>query len=196
MLRDWWQIRRRGRPARDNFVREVIPKAGVGAELGVYKGDFTRELLDLAEPQRLHLVDLWYVFGHEWHWGKKGERSTIAALKGILDRFENELVSGQVTLNIGDDLEILPTFPDHYFDWVYIDSIHVYEHTIQELAILRDKVKPDGIIAGDDWLPDPEHAHHGVYRAVTEFLEREPFELIYGSADDLQWAIRGDRGPG
>lgn len=170
-------------------MRRILPKGGVAAELGVQKGDFTRELLEIADPERLHLVDLWYLLGKEWHWGR-GSRSTVAALKGILDKFEDELVSGRVALNIGDDVEVLATFPDRYFDWVYLDTLHAYEHTKRELEILKVKVKLHGIIAGDDWRLDPTHPHHGVCRAVTEFVETEPYDLVYASEDDLQWAVK------
>jgi hypothetical protein len=171
-------------------VRATLPSGGVGAELGVHRGEFAAELLELAQPTRLHLIDLWYLFGREWHWGEGEERSTIGALKGVLDRFEDDLVSGRVVLHIGDDLELLPSFPDAYFDWVYVDSIHVYEHAIRELGLLSRKVRPGGVIAGDDWIEDTSHPHHGVARAVRKFVGSGRGELVYANADDLQWAVR------
>jgi SAM-dependent methyltransferase len=171
-------------------VRATLPSGGVGAELGVHRGEFAAELLELAQPTRLHLIDLWYLFGREWHWGEGEERSTIGALKGVLDRFEDDLVSGRVVLHIGDDLELLPSFPDAYFDWVYVDSIHVYEHAIRELGLLSRKVRPGGVIAGDDWIEDTSHPHHGVERAVRKFVGSGRGELVYANADDLQWAVR------
>ncbi|HEX2127640.1 MAG TPA: class I SAM-dependent methyltransferase [Solirubrobacterales bacterium] len=190
MLRDWRKRRGDSRPPRADFIREVLPTGGGAAELGVHRGDFAAELLDLAKPERLHLVDLWYLFGHQWHWGEGKERSTIGALKGVLDRFEDDLVAGRVVLHIGDDLELLPSFPDGYFDWVYVDSVHVYEHAQRELALLAAKVRPGGVIAGDDWIEDPSHPHHGVSKAVSEFAQGGGGELVYSSADDLQWALR------
>jgi hypothetical protein len=171
-------------------VREVLPKGGVGAELGVQHGHFTRQLLDLTRPVRLHLVDPWYLLGKEWYWEEGRRRSTMAGLKGVLDEFEDELVRGQAVLEIGDDLEVLAACPDHYFDWVYIDSSHDYEHTTRELDLLGAKMKPGGMIAGDDWIEDPDHTHHGVCRAVKELLASGTHELIYASGTDLQWAIR------
>jgi hypothetical protein len=190
MVRRWLRRGAPPRPSRAEFVRAVLPKGGVGAELGVHHGEFAAELLELAEPARLHLIDLWYLFGHEWHWGEGAQRSTIGALKGILDRFADELVSGRVVLHIGDDLELLPTFPDHYFDWVYVDSIHAYEHAQRELALLCEKVRPGGVIAGDDWIEDPAHPHHGVSKAVSELAGEGGAELLYANAEDLQWAVR------
>ena len=185
--------RRRGdvRPSRAGFVEATIPKRAVGAEIGVFRGEFTAELLELAEPRRLHLFDLWHELGPAWHWGE-GDRSTTRALARIEERYAERIAAGTVAIEIGDDLETLPRFDDAYFDWVYLDSSHMYEHTRSELALLRRKVRPGGLIAGDDWLTDPEHPHHGVCRAVTELLESEPdrFELVYASEENIQWAVR------
>ena len=44
----------------DSFRDEIltlIPKGGVGAELGVWQGDFSARILQIAEPSRLHLID-------------------------------------------------------------------------------------------------------------------------------------------
>jgi hypothetical protein len=197
VMRKWWlnlrggrAIGGGGRQRRSAFVREVIPKHGVGVELGVQYGDFSRELLELAEPERLHLVDVWYLAGREWEWEEERDRSTINALKGVLDAFEDELVSRRVVLHIGTDLDVLTDLPDYYLDWAYIDTAHVYEHVTILLEVLKAKVKPTGVICGDDWRPDPENPHHGVTKAVQGFLDREPsYELIYSSAGDAQWAI-------
>lgn len=175
--------------ARRKFLNQVIPKGGTGAELGVHKGYFTRCILDEAKPCKLHLIDPWYLQGPEWKWDV-GNRSTIDALRGLLRTYKTELVNGTVVLNIGEGLEVLGTFDDGYFDWVYVDTTHSYEQTRKELEILKTKVKADGIIAGDDWLVDPGHIHHGVCRAVREFVEKEPYTLLYEGETDFQWAIR------
>ena len=75
-------------------------------------------------------------------------------------------------------------------DWVYLDSSHAYQHTVEELALLRRKVRPGGVIAGDDWQPDPSHPHHGVHRAVMELVSSGSCEVLYADAGDQQWAIR------
>ncbi|MEJ7591897.1 MAG: class I SAM-dependent methyltransferase [Planctomycetaceae bacterium] len=171
------------------FVDQIIPKGGIGAELGVHKGYFTQLLLDVTRPQRLHLVDPWYLLSSEWVWAG-GNQSTTDAVRGIIKCYAKQLVDGICVLNISDDLEFLTGLPDRYFDWVYVDTSHEYEHTQKELQILQHKVKFDGVISGDDWQTDPSHHHHGVCKAICEFLDASPFELIYGGDNDKQWAIR------
>ncbi len=89
-----------------------------------------------------------------WNWGF-GNRSTVDAVVNILRAFKKDIEVGRVAVHAGDGRAVLATFPDRYFDWVYIDSSHSYEHTHDELQILRNKVKESGVIAGDDWVPDP-----------------------------------------
>lgn len=174
---------------RIGVLARYLPTHVVGAEIGVYKGNFTHHLLEVLLPRTLHLIDPWYLAGLEWDWAK-GDRSTTNALAGLIQRFSNELVSGRVLLHIGRDFETLPTFPDETFDWVYLDTSHQYKKTLEELRLLRSKVKSDGFITGDDWRPDPAHRHHGVFRAVRQFVGEEPYEIVYASEADQQWIIR------
>jgi hypothetical protein len=176
----------------ENRLRALKPylmENAVAAELGVLKGDFSGSMLQSLKPARLHLVDPWYLLGPEWSW-EKGDRSTIHALVKILKDYEKELISGQVVLNIAFDQEFLATLPDGYFDWIYLDTTHEYEQTKIELQLLQRKVKASGVIAGDDWRPDPTHPHHGVYKAVQELLAEGKYEILYANTSDLQWAIR------
>jgi hypothetical protein len=184
--------RRRG-SVRARFLEKVLPKGGIGAEIGVYKGHFTRFILDAAAPEQLHLIDPWYLLGERWDWAD-GNRSTIDALVGVLRSYATELTCGRAVLHVDYDLDLLPTFPDHFFDWVYLDSSHDYEHSAKELELLATKVKAGGVIAGDDWQTDPAHVHHGVCRAVREFIAREPYDLMYANDLDKQWAIRRSDG--
>lgn len=174
---------------RKAFIESVLPKNGVGAELGVFKGEFSKILWEFAVPKKLHLVDPWYKLAPEWNWAD-GDKSTVNALIRIIKYFRLQIEAGRVFIHIDSDLEVLKKLPDGYFDWVYIDSSHDYEHTINELKILRLKMKPEGIISGDDWRPDQSHRHHGVYRAVNEFVLEENYEIIYSNSENLQWAIR------
>jgi hypothetical protein len=183
-----WQISP-GDKRRATVLRQVIEAGGVGAECGVYKGEFSTALLEHLAPRKLYLMDPWYLMTKEWHWGE-GDRSTVSALCNILRAFEDDLVSGRLVLKIDDDLKALAELPDHHLDWAYVDSTHLYAPTVKELELLRRKVRPGGIIAGHDWQPDPAHRHHGVCKAVREAVERGSFELTLVDEPTIQWAVR------
>lgn len=176
-------------------IKPFLQEHAVAAELGVLKGDLSRLLVHNLQPARIHLVDPWYLQGPEWTW-EHGDRSTVHALIGILKDFERELASGQVVLNIAFDQDLLATLPDGYFDWVYLDTTHEYQQTKLELQLFQKKVKPAGVIAGDDWRPDPTHPHHGVYKAVQELVAEGTYQILYADTENLQWVIaRVNRSP-
>lgn len=180
---------RRNRRVRGPLVREFIPPGGVGAELGVLQGNFSRVLLESSRARRLHLIDPWYLLTPEWPWAG-GNPSTVDALIKVLGENREEIREGRVVVHVRDDLDALEDFDDGYLDWAYVDSSHAYEHTRAELALLARKVRTGGIICGDDWRPDPAHRHHGVCRAVREFVAEHGTRILYADEHDLQWFVR------
>lgn len=174
---------------RGDVIEKYVPKGGIGAEIGVYKGHFSRVLLNRTNPKELHLIDPWYLLTARWNWGPEN-RSTVDALSDILQKNKKKIEEKVVFIHINDSVKILDEFPDDYFDWVYIDSTHKYEQTIKELDLSSKKVKASGIICGDDWSPDPNHRHHGVYKAVNEFIVKNDYKLLYANDENLQWFIK------
>ncbi len=189
-----WQKERKIERGRNESIRAPLvskyyPKNSIGAEIGVFKGDFSPTLLKYSDPKELHLIDPWYHLEPKWEWAS-GNKSTIDGLVGILNELREDIEKNRVFVHVQDDLIVLNNFPDEYFDWVYIDSSHDYEHTKKELEILNNKVKKGGIISGDDWRNDTSHVHYGVYKAVQEFLSAYDYEILYASDSDLQWFLR------
>jgi hypothetical protein len=42
---------------RGRILQQLVNTGGIGAEIGVYRGQFTRTILNTVTPQRLHLID-------------------------------------------------------------------------------------------------------------------------------------------
>ncbi len=185
-----------GRPRRQNILK-ILPKNSIGAELGVFKGEFTKHILKIAKPATLHLIDVWWTkFGtHYPDWGESTDfgnlrtRDAHGALLQVLDQYDRK---HSAIIEIGDDVEILEGFENGYFDWVYLDSSHKYEHTLAELEVLDRKVKKDGLIIGHDWVEDETSVHHGAYRAIIEMSTKNHWRAeLYD--DFTQWVIYRNR---
>jgi hypothetical protein len=149
----------------------------------------------VAKPRELHLVDVWWELWGDVYpdWGREtahGTLATRAAFEEVsqLARDYERDSGARCLVHVGDDREVLAQFEDHHFDWVYVDSSHEYDHTLQELELLRVKVKPNGIIAGHDWYDDPSHPHYGVRRAIDEFCAQHNW-CVRGRDAFSQWAI-------
>ena len=174
---------------RRGVLIELIPQDGVGAELGVHKGHLTPGLLSWVRPKLLYVVDPWYLLEPNWDWAA-GDKSTVNAVARVARRIRPALESGQAQLVIADDRDFLKGLEDGALDWAYLDSSHMYDHTVEELELLVKKVRSDGVIAGDDWQSDPTHRHHGVCKAVREFEAAGRLTLFYSNDSNHQWAAR------
>lgn len=163
---------------------EALPKGGVLAEAGVDHGDFSAMILAIMQPKRLHLIDVWS--SKRYHGGLQDV---------VRKKFQHELASGQVQIDLGLSTEVLPRFTDGYFDLVYIDTDHGYTVTAAELELCRTKVKPGGIIAGHDYVTGnwDGGVRYGVVEAVHEFCVKYGWELIlltHETDRHLSFAIR------
>jgi len=163
----------RATPRRWHFLLD-FPEGSVCAEIGVFRGEYTRHILEITKPRELHLIDgWWHLYGEYFpDWGpytEYGRLSTRQAYEDVQHAVRIAAGTSDVITHVGDDCDILETFADGYFDWVYLDSSHRYEETLQELEVLSRKVRSDGIIAGDDWLDDPTDINGGAGVAIDEF---------------------------
>lgn len=184
-----------GRPRRRHFLKR-LQRGAVGAEIGVFRGEFTADILRVAQPAELHLIDGWWelygeTFPLDWgayaDWGRLSTREAYAEVERIVDRHASSATICE--LHVGDDLEILRRFDDEHFDWVYLDSSHQYEHTLRELELLDSKVKADGVITGHDWIEEPTSVNHGAYHAIREFCSTCGWVVEHRDRF-TQWEIR------
>jgi hypothetical protein len=180
-----------GRTHREDFL-SILPRHSTGVELGVFKGEFSWHILDRVQPREFHLIDVWWKeFGEYFpDWGAYTDFGKLKT-KDAWDQAKHTIAqfSTNSTIHVGEDLDILNSFPDHYFDWVYLDSSHAYDHTRKELDIICHKIKPDGMITGHDWQPSPAHIHHGVYKAVKEFCDGSQWKVFHLDRY-TQWALK------
>ncbi len=189
-LRDWFRARWGHRA----FLLKMLPAGSVGAEIGVYRGRFTAQLLQVVQPRELHLVDPWkHESGEAYSKALFGGRSAggqagmDACLEEVRQRFASEIAEGRVHIHRGYSAGVLEGFADGYFDWIYIDGNHLYEFVRQDLALAERKTRPGGIICGDDY-GEGQWWEGGVKRAVDEYVAARSAEVL--ALRNGQFAIR------
>jgi hypothetical protein len=145
------------------LLYQLLPKNGVGAELGVQQGINAVQLFHCSKPKKMYLVDLWQLkFAHlqSYRWDDWTE--------SIKNSFADEIQSGKVKLHKKDRLDFLSQLDDNYLDWAYVDTTHTYIDTKKEAELLIKKVKPNGYIAFHDFTTASHAWGTGVVRAVIE----------------------------
>src|SRR5260370_135132 len=139
--------------ARIGSVLSRLPKRSVCAEIGVYKGEFSRLVLERIEPVRFHLIDPWeYVsdpaYEKSWYGGRVGKDQVNMDIiyRSVCETLGSK---GNVVIHRNRSADCAHLFADAYFDWVYVDGNHQYEFAKQDLELYFTKVKPGGFIACD-----------------------------------------------
>ena len=134
---------------RRRFVLEMLPRASVGAEIGVHQGDFSQVILDDVSPARLHLIDPWKhepspTYQKALYGGRaeQGQDQMDERYEAVLARFDDQIRSGQVVVHRGQSADVLGALPDGSLDWVYIDGNHLYEFVAQDLELLLVRDQP------------------------------------------------------
>ena len=163
-----------------SFLLRELPRGSVGCEVGVWKGDFSREISRIVKPRRLYLVDPWLFqpdYPGTWYGGSiaKSQRDMDAIHESVVQRFVNDknvCVISMKTEDLSDEI------PDEHLDWVYIDGNHEYDHVLRDLETYFTKVKRNGIICGDDYDRNKEN-NYPITRAVSEFLKAGTCELLW-----------------
>lgn len=166
------------------FVLRMLPPGSVGAEIGVWQGDFAAKLLEASRPRRLHLIDPWRFIDAEpyrkaWYGGAKAtnQAEMDQIHRDVLRRFRWARLRRLVKVHRATSVEAASRFPNEYFDWVYIDGDHTYEAVRADIAAYRDKVKRGGMIVGDDYR-DEDVWGRGVKRAFDEAIASGALELV------------------
>jgi hypothetical protein len=125
-----------------------FPKGGLIAEVGTYKGDFARAILDIMQPAELHLADI-----------------TFGLCRA--DVLADPRVERHEALSVA----FLHSRADASFDMIYVDADHGYDAVRADIAAAAPKVKPGGYLAFNDFARIIRRGFGvlGVQRAVSEF---------------------------
>lgn len=144
---------------------------GIGAEIGVKKGNFSEYLLTNWDCEKLISIDPWLEDAAENYLDKANVdqarhdsfyQAAVARLKNFGERSEIWRMTS---------VEAAEKVDKHSLDFVYIDARHDYESVLEDLNAWFDKVKPGGIFAGHDYADGHfEQGVFGVKKAVDEFF--------------------------
>ena len=153
----------------DTFMLDYFTdKPLVGVEVGVYRGHHSFLLLKHLNIEKLYLVDPYEVYSDE---------SNLGTEDNISKAFEfasSRLCDYKDTIEFVKlySKEAVGVVPDG-LDFVYIDANHSYDFVREDIAYWYSKVKPGGVIGGDNF----EARYPGVARAVLEFVEDNNLDL-------------------
>jgi methyltransferase family protein len=172
-------------------VIELIEEGDACAEIGVWKGDFSEQIIS-REPRELHLIDPWRFqskFPGRLYGGvaAKSQQDMDAICESVARRF-----TGNPTVKIqrSESIAAAAAFADQYFDWVYVDGDHSFDAALADLVVWYPKVKSAGFLCVDDLNWRDEMNRLAVGQACEKFIADRGIKTARVVGD--QFIIRKD----
>ncbi len=164
----------------------LLPRGKVVVEVGVATGDFSAEILRVCQPSRFVAIDDFRF--HTWPmlWAGRpvaeifGGRSHVEYYR---ERFAAQIAEDRMLVMHDDSARALENLGDATVDVIYLDADHAYESVRRELAIVRRKLRPDGILVLNDYtmldVVGPKVEPYGVIQAAHEFMVEHGWEMTH-----------------
>lgn len=116
----------------------------IGAEIGVYRGDYSRWLLRIIPGLKLYGIDLWESYPGYKDFGSHDIKEAYDVAVKNTTGYDCTLI--KEWSDVAAD-----RFEDESLDFVYIDGNHSYEWCVRDIAKWSAKVKVGGIVSGHDY---------------------------------------------
>lgn len=152
-------------------IKTKLPSNPVCAEIGVYRGDFSKMIQDELEPIHLSLIDPYEVNEEKKY--NDGLPTAYSTNKDYLIAAKRVMKKG--ALFIQDySYNVVKSAVNKGFDFIYIDGSHLYKDVKRDLNDWFPKLKPNGILGGHDY---GNELFKGVKQAVDEFCEERNLRI-------------------
>lgn len=139
-----------------------IPKGGLSVEVGVLRGEFSRAIRDVQQPDQLVLIDTWNDYQ-----GHGGDESLAIVTSMFADDW-------RVILRRCCSEKGIAEIPNGSIGFAYVDGDHSYEAVLRDLEALLPKMQPGGWLCGHDYCMCNDF---GVVRAVSVFCHVHGLEV-------------------
>ena len=121
-------------------------------EIGIHKGDFSKQLAKQLKPKKLILVDPWIaydddIYAKSWY-GNSSKSNQSIQDKYFLDirkYFENEIKISTVEIHRKTSDNFFNK-NQNMFDFIYIDGNHLFDFVKRDIINLLKFIKQDGIM--------------------------------------------------
>jgi hypothetical protein len=166
-----------------------IGLVGIGVEIGVFRGDFSQQILQAWTGKSLILLDPWrhlVEYLDSWNLSDEEMEENFKITVTKLTPYK-----GRVKILRMRSEEAVRAIDDASCDFAYLDANHSYHATNRDLKLWFPKLRAGGLMCGHDYfdaiaddqlepilgtptvsLPKERLTSYGVKSAVDEFAQR------------------------
>jgi len=123
-----------------------------GVEVGVYRGENAKNILQQLNMEKLYLVDPWACY-EGFGVDGAGEYANKNEIEKVYNNVKTAFAGhGNVEIIRDFSQTASARFDENSLDFVYIDGNHRYEHVYRDIKSWHLKVKQGGVVGGHDVL--------------------------------------------
>lgn len=155
------------------FATDLLSKKDlVGVEVGVWRGDHAKQILDAFSMKKLHLVDPYDANAEHPNMPQETyDENKVVAINLMND-------NPKVKWHFKKSVDAAKKFKDCSLDFVYIDGDHRTESVIADIEAWLPKIKKDGMLAGHDY--NYESVTIGINNTIGRTnLKTDGFDWVY-----------------
>lgn len=155
------------------FLFNQLGLTGLGVEVGVQRGSFSKHLLEHWHGAKLYLVDAWRTIEGYQDVANADHNAQLDNMAATFMAVYHYKERATIIRELSKDAVKL--FEDCSLDFVFIDADHSYAGAKQDIALWEPKVRKGGVLCGHDYLDSPigenNIAEFGVKTAVNEWAQ-------------------------
>lgn len=157
----------------NRFIFEYFFAEGVGCEVGVWQGNFSKQLYEALHPKKLYLVDPWIMrpdyVNREYSLNRITQYELDSHYLKVLEAFREK----QEVVIIRDLFQNCRNrIPNEELDWIYLDGDQSENEIYEDLLLSLQKIKRGGHIAGKGFSRiDPNTNTKSNKNAMERLLE-------------------------
>ena len=147
-----------------DLALDRTPTGGAWVEVGAWQGRSISyavvESMKKDKQINFHVVDIWYLSTKHQRPGLETDQDLYESFVRHTDPIRDHFTVHRCLSSLAAD-----RFSDNTLDFVMIDADHSYESVIKDIRAWWPKIKPGGLLVGDDL----RGSFPGVRQAITEF---------------------------
>lgn len=140
----------------------------VGAEIGVWQGDYSLVLLQNNPDLKLYCIDPWQDYSEMPYYPESDGKNYQQLQENNYETAKNKLAKYNVAFLRKTSIDALDDISDRSLDFVYIDGAHDYSNVKRDISSWNKKVRSGGIVSGHDYTWVVRRLL-GVKQAVNEY---------------------------
>lgn len=169
------------------WIRELDLK--MGAEIGVYVGEFSRLILRLNPQLKLYGVDPWIEYKE---YKELDGQDFNNMYKETLLKMATFIKKGRYVVVRKTSMDALRDFADNSLDFVYIDANHEDPYVTQDIEGWAAKVRPGGLVTGHDYIR-VKALNYAIIDALDTYTKKNNIQLFLLGSKAIEPRVIRDR---